>query len=172
MNPTSKIFLAGCIGILVAAQALAAPPAGPQGDPPAVKIQPRPVTQQQIWQLRQGTGPELYQSFCTSCHGLQGNAHVAVVRAFGAPPTDLTRLREAGISRQHVSYVLLSSCTDDVHRAPDGSPTMPCWRRILRNGLGSDAAVFPVVNRLVEYIDSIQETGEPEPPVMVAAHGN
>ena len=49
---------------------------------------------------------------------------------------------------------------------------MPCWRQILRNVLGSDAAVFPVVNRLVKYIDSIQETGETEPPVLLAARGN
>ena len=72
MKRTSKIFLAGCVAILVAAPALALPPAGPQGDPPVVKIELRPVTHQQIWQLRQGTEAELYQSFCASCHGLEG----------------------------------------------------------------------------------------------------
>ena len=86
------------------------------------------------------------------------------------PLPDLTRLREAGISNKHVAYVLRSSCDDEHHRAPDGTPTMPCWRSIFRNGLGRDAAAFPVIRRLVEYLDSIQEIGDAEAPVLVAAH--
>ncbi len=172
MKRTSKIFLAGCIGILVAAQAFAAPPAGPQADPPVAKIEQRTVTHKQMWQLLKGSGPELYQNFCASCHGLEDADHVAVTRALGAAPPDLTRLQLEGVSRDHVSYVLLSPCSDDHHRAADGTPTMPCWRRILRNSLRSDAAALPVVKRLVEYIDSIQETGEPETPVLIAARGD
>ena len=154
MSFTSKIFVAGSVGMLIAVQAFAAPPAGE--DRPEAKIKRTPLAQHQVWSLLQGSGPELYRDFCASCHGLAAKGNPTVARALGVPPPDLTQLREVGISREHVAYVLRSSCEDAHHRAPDGTATMPCWRTILRNNLRSDAAAFPVINRLVDYIDSIQ----------------
>ena len=33
---------------------------------------------------------------------------------------------------------------------------MPCWDRILRHNLKSDAAALPIISRLIDYVDSIQ----------------
>lgn len=154
MSITSKILVVACAGMLVAAHAGAAAPEGT--DRPEIEIKRVVLSQNQVWSLIQSSGPELYTDFCASCHGLDAKGNVTVARALGVPPPDLTRLQEVGISSEHVAYVLRSSCDDAHHRAPDGTDTMPCWRRIFRTSLGSDAAAFPVINRLVDYIDSIQ----------------
>ncbi len=156
MKFTSKIFLVGCAAMLVAAPALAAPPEGNVPDQPVAKITRSPLTHDQVWSLLQGSGPQLYQDLCASCHGLDGTGNPAVARALGTPPPDLTRLEEDGISIEHAGYVIRSACEDAHHRAPDGTPTMPCWRKILRHSLGSDVAAFPIITRLVNYVDSIQ----------------
>ena len=122
MKQVLKIFLVGSLWALAAAQLPAVPPEVPTTDPPVAKIQRTPMAQHEVWSLLQGSGPELYRDFCSSCHGLDGKGSVAVARALGVAPPDLTRLRKAGVSSDHVAYVLQSACEDDHHRAPDGTP--------------------------------------------------
>ncbi len=115
-----------------------------------------PVTQVKAWQLLKGSGAELYQQLCSSCHGLDGTGSLAAAKALALPPPDLTRLREVGIPKEHWAYVLQSSCGEAHHQAPDGTATMPCWRRIFRHTVRSDMMPLVITTRLVDYVDSIQ----------------
>ncbi len=123
---------------------------------PTATVKQVPMSQDQAWRLLRGSGAELYQQLCSSCHGLDGTGNLTAAKALALPPPDLTQLTALGIPKEHVGYVLRSSCDDAHHRAPDGSATMPCWDRIIRHTVRSDAMAMPILNRLVEYVDSLQ----------------
>jgi hypothetical protein len=109
---------------------------------------------------RQMSGLEMYQQLCSSCHGLsgQGDGPVASLIKIGVP--DLTRIaqRDGG-----------EFPTEDVRRTIDGrwdrrahgARDMPVWGWQLYDSSATNdaqerAQVDSMINRLVEYLRSIQ----------------
>jgi hypothetical protein len=109
---------------------------------------------------RQLTGVEMYEQLCASCHGVsgRGDGPVASLIKIGVP--DLTRIahRDGG-----------EFPTEDVRRTVDGRferpahgpRDMPVWGwqfydSSATNDVGERAVVDSMIDRLVEYLRSIQ----------------
>jgi hypothetical protein len=109
---------------------------------------------------RQLTGVEMYEQLCASCHGVsgRGDGPVASLIKIGVP--DLTRIahRDGG-----------EFPTEDVRRTIDGrferpahgSRDMPVWGwqfydSSATDDVGERAVVDSMIDRLVEYLRSIQ----------------
>lgn len=107
------------------------------------------------------SGMQLYERLCSSCHGVsgKGDGPVAMLIKTGAP--DLTRIaaRDGG-----------EFPTEDVRRTIDGRwdrpahgpRDMPVWGWRLYDASSEDQAgerarTDAMINRLVEYLRSIQE---------------
>lgn len=145
-------FLAiGFTVVLVAALSPAAIPAGSTEAASTEQIRVQPG------HLLQNSGSELYHELCASCHGLRGVGNGPMSSALAIPAPALNRLRDAGIPREHWTYVIESPCDDRHHWAPDGNATMPCWKRAFREALGNDVAPLLVSAKLTDYLESIQQ---------------
>ncbi len=107
--------------------------------------------------LLHDSGAELYAELCASCHGDSGDGSGPAVAENAAPAPALNRLKRDGVPRRHWIYVLESPCEDRHHGQPDGLERMPCWSRLLRQALGSDASVLLVSKKLIDHLDSIQQ---------------
>lgn len=116
-------------------------------------------TQREVMQM---SGLEMYQSLCASCHGVsaEGDGPVAPLIKIRVP--DLTRIahRDGG-----------EFPTEDVRRTIDGRfdrpahgpRDMPVWgwqfyRSESLNDPAERARVDALINRLVEYLQSIQKS--------------
>jgi mono/diheme cytochrome c family protein len=109
--------------------------------------------------LSQYTGEELYQRFCAACHGKGGEGDGTVAAYFKMAPPDLTRLA----TRHGGSFP-----ADDLRRiidgrnapGPHGSRQMPVWGVAFyyeTRERDKEEAVAQVVDRLVEYLRTIQK---------------
>ncbi len=109
------------------------------------------------WTLHQKSGAELYRELCASCHGRAGLGAGEGGAPLAVPAPALARLERRGIPKAHWAYVILAPYDDEHHRGPDGVETMPCWNRIFRHALGSDAASRLVAAKLVDHLETIQQ---------------
>lgn len=106
------------------------------------------------------SGVELYERLCSSCHGdmARGDGPVAPLLKTGVPDLTLLAHRDGG-----------EFPTEDVRRAIDGrwdrsahgSRRMPVWGWELfdmssRNAEGERAQVDSMIDRLVQYLQSVQ----------------
>lgn len=107
--------------------------------------------------LFQSGGAELYQNLCESCHGTVefGNRGAVEIRDAMAPPLD--QLRKRGVAREHWTYVILAPYEDEHHRDSQGNETMPCWNRLFRQAMGSEAGPLLVSAKLTDYLDENQK---------------
>lgn len=105
-------------------------------------------------------GAQLYKRFCASCHGLQGLGDGPVAPSLNVMVPDLIH-----IARRHGGEFP----ADLVRRIIDGRAVqvshgtrdMPVWGYEFRNavtgGAAADSATEELVNRLVDYLRSIQK---------------
>jgi hypothetical protein len=105
------------------------------------------------------SGPELYQHFCASCHGVKARGNGPVARTLKAKVPDLTRVaaRNGGIyPAEQVRQTVDGMRLRDAH----GTRDMPVWGWQFYAIDGEDpvrrerAAEF--IRRLVDYVASIQ----------------
>jgi mono/diheme cytochrome c family protein len=105
------------------------------------------------------TGAELYQRFCTSCHGESGRGDGPVARALKVQPADLTMIaaRAGGTFDAEATREMIDG------RAPSpahGPRDMPVWGYEFEAQAPGDvpgrAAAQAMTDRLVEYLRSIQ----------------
>ncbi len=158
MPRMTKPLIVAIAAALVASLALAIPP-GKATEPQAegAAAAPARALRVQPWNLLQHDGAELYQEMCASCHGADGAGYGPAARALSVPAPPLTHLKQAGVPRQHWTYVIEAPCEDRHHWTPDGRETMPCWQRIFRQALGNDAGALLVTTKLSNYLESIQQ---------------
>jgi Cytochrome C oxidase, cbb3-type, subunit III len=110
--------------------------------------------------IRTMSGMDMYQQLCASCHGVSGKGDGPVAPLIKIHVPDLTRLawRDGG-----------EFPTEDVHRTIDGRfdrpahgpRDMPVWGWQFYDSANPDdaaerARVDSMINRLVEYLRSIQ----------------
>ena len=101
-------------------------------------------------------GRDIYQFYCSSCHGRDGRGDGPVGAALKTPPADLTMLshRNGGtFPRQEVEAFVINGRPEVVAH---GSSDMPVWGYTFR-GLETDDALVKIrIENVVKYIESIQ----------------
>lgn len=161
MTRVTRLLVIAFAGALVASLALAPASqgkvAGTQAEDAEAEAAPTQVLRVRPGHLLHHDGAQLYQELCASCHGAAATGNGPEARALAVPPPPLTHLRRAGVPRQHWTYVIRAGCEDHHHWAPDGSATMPCWRRVFRQALGNEAAPLLVSTKLVAHLESLQK---------------
>jgi mono/diheme cytochrome c family protein len=104
------------------------------------------------------SGRALYTRFCAACHGAEARGDGPVAPFFKLSPPDLTRLakrRGGEFPAEQVGRIIDGR---DV-KAPHGAREMPVWGMefYFADPAQSDAGVQRLVQRLVEYLKSIQQ---------------
>jgi len=102
------------------------------------------------------SGEEMYMSYCAECHGRDGKGGRSAV-AFGVAIPDLTTLAKK--NHGHFPYGLVrDAIRGEEHTGTYGPGTMPPWGFVFRyEGSGSRLEVETRINRLTEYLSSLQE---------------
>jgi len=109
---------------------------------------------------RQLTGLEMYQQLCASCHGVDGHGDGPVSSLIKIGVPDLTRIaqRDGGeFPAEDVRRTIDGRWDRRAHGARD----MPVWGWVFydetaRQGAWDPARVDAMLNRLVDYLRSIQ----------------
>ena len=105
------------------------------------------------------SGEEMYMSYCAECHGRDGKGGRPSA-IFGAPVPDLTTLAKRNQGRFPYG-VVRDAIRGEEHRGAYGPGTMPPWGYLFRYvGGGSRLEVETRINRLADYIRSLQEPVE------------
>ena len=102
------------------------------------------------------SGRDLFEFYCASCHGRDGNGKGPVAPALRVPPPDLTRIaaRNDGVFPKARVEALL---TGDQNMPPaHGSSDMPVWGPIFSALDSNDRMNRVRIANLVEFIASIQ----------------
>jgi mono/diheme cytochrome c family protein len=114
-------------------------------------------------------GQELFQHYCSSCHGGNGSGNGPVAPALSTPPADLRRIaaRRGGSFPADEVAAHIDGRRDVVAH---GTREMPVWGRVLgekfRRRQAPETAVAVEIRLLTEYLQSIQlprQSREPEP---------
>ena len=108
------------------------------------------------------SGKEMFQAYCTPCHGPNGKGNGPAATAMKVPPADLTRLaaKYKGVfPDMEVAEALRAGPTPSSNNTSHGSETMPVWGPVFRNlsGHTDDAMAELRIHNLVEYVKGIQE---------------
>lgn len=101
-------------------------------------------------------GPDLYRSYCATCHGRDGKGNGPVAAALRVPPTDLTmlaRYQNGVFPTREVEMTIRGGRTITGH----GPDDMPVWGPIFYALDPSDARVKARIAALVAHIASIQQ---------------
>jgi mono/diheme cytochrome c family protein len=101
------------------------------------------------------SGVELYKRFCSSCHGARGEGDGPVAPALRVMVPDLTRLAERRRGEFPAEAVRRIVDGREV-RAAHGARRMPVWGYEFREAGASGAEADALVERLVEYLRSVQ----------------
>lgn len=110
------------------------------------------------------TGAELFKEFCATCHGLGAHGDGPVALSLKRRVPDLTRIAERHGGEFPAEAVRRMIDGRSMPRA-HGTIEMPVWGWEFYGYEGEDAArrqrVAELIDRLVEYLESIQAHGAP-----------
>jgi mono/diheme cytochrome c family protein len=101
-------------------------------------------------------GRDIYQFYCSACHGRGGRGDGPVGAALKTPPADLTMIthRRGGTfpTKEIEAFITIGRPNVPAH----GSTDMPIWGYTFR-GLETDDALVKVrLENVVKYLESIQ----------------
>jgi mono/diheme cytochrome c family protein len=102
-------------------------------------------------------GRDLFEFYCSSCHGRDGKGAGHAAAALKVPPPDLTALAQRNRGTFPVDRVEASIKGEGRLRTPaHGSSDMPVWGPIFKGLDSRDAVNAARIENLVKYIESIQ----------------
>ena len=118
------------------------------------------TAQQNLFGLADYSGAELYQRFCSSCHGDEGRGDGPVSRTLTIPVPDLTQLY-----RQYGGRFPADELRETIDGRnlviAHGARSMPVWGYEFWWEDGADAAAEETaratITRLLDYLQSIQD---------------
>jgi mono/diheme cytochrome c family protein len=116
---------------------------------------PRPPTTSLV--TKSTSGGDLYQFYCSSCHGSTGRG--GSLRTDTAPPPDLTALTRANggvFPRDRVRSTITFGTGGNQIRA-HGTAEMPVWGTIFRGLEPSDGMIEIRIENLVNFIETLQD---------------
>jgi len=102
-------------------------------------------------------GRDLFEMYCSSCHGRDGKGAGPAAGALNVPPSDLTMLarRHNGIFPKEAVTAFVT--IEQARLVPaHGSKEMPVWGPIFRGLDRNEAANRQRIDNIVDYISSIQ----------------
>lgn len=103
------------------------------------------------------SGPEIYKTYCASCHGLDGKGSGPVSEALKKTVPDLTlisRRNKGQFPAFRVTHIIDGYEITAVH----GTRDMPVWGDYFRDKKSRDEALLKLrEHNLTEYIRSIQQ---------------
>jgi len=102
------------------------------------------------------TGQATYQAHCAACHGREGKGDGPVASVLKAAPPDLTTLAirtGPGFSHADLADYLLGRRRPPVAH---GTSEMPVWGPLFRDLNTSGTRIDVRLERLVDYLESIQ----------------
>ena len=122
--------------------------------------------------LEDYSGEELFDRFCASCHGAQARGDGPVARSLNVAVPDLTT-----IAARYGEFpaMLIRDVVDGrgVDMRAHGTRTMPVWGYEFWIEEGGDVnaqrAVRSAINKLVEYLESVQRDEQERSPGRAAA---
>lgn len=104
-------------------------------------------------------GSQLYQQYCSACHGLSGTGNGPAAVALKKPPADLTQIakrRDGTFPKSEIIQYIDGRMSVDAH----GTREMPIWgskfSELTGGGEFGDESARGKVTTLVEYLESIQ----------------
>ncbi len=111
------------------------------------------------------SGQRLYETYCSSCHGLDADGTGPVEPFTSAHAPDLTRIAARNGGTFPAEQVF-RTVDGQFESPPPNTRHMPIWGYELFTGEGDDQAahqrVLDIEHRIVKYLQSIQQT-EPQP---------
>jgi len=120
-----------------------------QEQKPEVKQAPAPVTSAK-------SGKEMFQAYCSSCHGADAKGNGPAAASLNARPADLTALSKNNSGKfpaDRVSSILRGQGTVTAH----GNRDMPVWGPVFwRMSQGHESEVQERITNLTRYIESLQ----------------
>lgn len=135
--------------LFATALALPAMAQSPASKPPAIQMAPARYTSP-------ASGPEMYQSYCATCHGTKGLGDGPAKGSLKHAVPDLTTLakRNKGtFPKDQVSQVIRGEAGAETHSLQD----MPVWGPVFRSLNSSQEPVVRMrVANLTKYIESLQ----------------
>jgi mono/diheme cytochrome c family protein len=142
MNP--RPILLAMVGVAFALAALSL------AQEVTIKRAPAPYTQA-------ASGQQMYESYCASCHGKNGQGDGPAAPALKVSPPNLTEMAEKSGGKfpdAHVAAVIRGEPDMPAH----GSREMPVWGPVFRSVSRGDAGeVHLRVTNLTKYIRSLQK---------------
>ena len=114
------------------------------------------------------SGRQLYEVYCSGCHGLDGHGGGSVEPFIKAHPPDLTQIavRNGGTFPQDRVFRTIDGQFDS---PPPSARHMPIWGYDLFTGEGDDETahqqVLDMEHRIVAYVQSMQQSASEPAPV-------
>jgi mono/diheme cytochrome c family protein len=106
------------------------------------------------------SGPQMYSTYCATCHGIGGTGNGPAAPAMKVHPTDLTVLSQnngGAFPAEHIRAILKFGVETPAH----GSAEMPVWGSLLRslNSTGPNPTVIvdQRINNLTNYLKEMQK---------------
>jgi mono/diheme cytochrome c family protein len=107
--------------------------------------------------IRSTAGRDLFQFYCSSCHGRDGRGSGSAATALKVPPPDLTTLAQRNRGTFPVDRIAAFIKGEGRLSTPaHGSSDMPVWGPIFKGLDNRDAVNAARIENLVKYIESIQ----------------
>jgi len=104
-----------------------------------------------------GDGKEMFNTYCSVCHGVDGRGAGPAAAALKKSPADLTQLTRNNNGQfpdRRISLVLTAGPAEILSH---GSKEMPVWGKIFKSiGSGNEGVARLRVGNLTDYVKSIQ----------------
>ncbi|SRR5579885_667459 len=102
-------------------------------------------------------GPDLFQTYCATCHGKDATGGGPAARALLIPAPDLTRIRLVNGGKFPVEHVKAIIAGDDPNISAHGSREMPVWGHAFRQMEWDQGLGELCIANLAKYLESIQQ---------------
>jgi mono/diheme cytochrome c family protein len=102
------------------------------------------------------SGPEIFQFYCASCHGLDGRGNGPLSSELRTRPADLTRLAARNRGEFPTARVQAFVMHGDPATPAHGSADMPVWGPIFRALDPSDRLPELRIEAVVRHVQSLQ----------------